>query len=443
MGPMKILPPLRPAASARPSFVDPEHSKALGKGPTPASNTSLPNAVDEFTPGATAGTKVSPSDIPPADWTCFVHLNADNNLESDGIANLKQMEQVGSLQGKMNVIALVDGGTGRGATGWTAGTRLLWIIKNPSDPSQITSREIEVDPSSDLGKLLAQGKGELDMGSPEVLHAAVDYVQQAVPSQHFMLDLWDHGNDWHGISYDDDSGDHLDMPGLEKALSGLSKKVDIVSTDACLMATDEVADTVKADGVDWLVGSEEVEPDSGWNYADFLGRVSKLFDQSGSGDVGADQVAKAIRDSYLSVDPKNDVQMSAIDLSKLDGLNAGIEAFSEAILAAGGLNANKALRSAYEDAQRFDDQDMIDLGDFARRVSQVSTGALKTAADQLLAAVQDASNGAVATGAPSYDDTTGMTIYAPKWGGIESAYSKAGSAWLGSKWNDVINTYPL
>lgn len=387
-----------------------------------------------------AASTISPKDIPPADWTCFVYMNADNNLEQYGITNLEQMQSVGSLNGKMNVIALVDGGTGQGAPGWTAGTRLMYVTRDPSNPNAITSKEIAVDPNSDLGKLLAAGKGELDMGDPKVLHAAVDYVQKNIPSKYFMVDMWDHGNDWHGISYDDNPSDHLTMPTLEQALSGLSQKIDILSTDACLMATDEVADTAKADGIDWLVASEEVEPDLGWNYADFLSRVNNLF--SNTTDVGSDQIAKAIADSYVATGTDN-VQMSALKLSGLDSVNGALQQFSQAILDAGGLKSGTAARTAYENALRFSDSDMVDLGDFARQLSASTTGPLKTAADQMLAAIRNAEYNDVATGNQTYAPATGISIYGPKWGGIDSTYSAPGVAWAGSKWFDVINTYPI
>lgn len=170
----------------------------------PADHFDLPEVAQELaqkskpkpTPVPAPSGTIDPKDIPAADWTCFVNLNADNSLESYGRTDLNEMETVGSLAGKMNVIALVDGGTQKG-NGWTTGTRLMWVTKD-SSTGTISSKEITVDPNSDLGKLLAAGKGELDTGNPAVLHAAMDYVQRNIPSQHFMLDLWDHGNDWRG-----------------------------------------------------------------------------------------------------------------------------------------------------------------------------------------------------------------------------------------------------
>lgn len=390
------------------------------------------------TPTPSAG-KMSIKDIPAANWTCFVNLNADNSLESFGKLDLNEMEAgAGGLQGKMNVIALVDGGKAADANGWTNGTRLMYVTPDPTNSKKIVSREIDVDPSSDLGKLLTAGKGELDTGSPQVLKAALAYVQQNTKSDHYMVDLWDHGNDWRGISYDDHPSDNLDMQGLKQALSDLPQKIDILSADACLMSTVEVADTAKAAGAKYLVGSEEVEPGSGWDYKDFFNRASQLF--ANAKDVSADQMANAITSSY-GAGPTDNVTMATTDLSKLDGLNASLDTFSDALLKAGGLQ-DKTLRSAYTGALRFDDADQMDVGDFAKRVAAgTQNTALKTAANQLIAALAQSSTETEAKGgAAKYGAAKGLTIYAPT-GAVDSEYKQKGADWLKSRWNDVIATY--
>lgn len=413
-------------------------SRAAPRAQLTGASTAQSSSIRPAT-GATTGQQLNPKDIKPADWTCFVHLNADNNLEEFGKADLNEMEAVGSLEGKMNVIALVDGGTMKEADGWKKAPRLMYVTKDPSNSSKIVSREIAVDPKSDLGKLLAKGKGEIDSGSPEVLRAAMDYVQRNVESKHFMVDLWDHGNGWRGVSYDDHPSSSLDMNDLKQALSGLPKKVDLISADACLMATVEVADTAKAIGADFLVGSEEVEPGTGWNYTDLLSRASKLFE--GTQSVSAEQMAKAIQDSYAA-GPTDNVTMSATNLSKLDALNLKLNAFSDALLKAGGLQ-DKTLRAAYEKTLRFDDADQMDLGDFAKRVSSgTKDPSLKAAADQLVAALSQATveKGAKGSGGGRYTSATGLTIYGPR-GSVDAEYQKPGLSWLGSRWNDVIASY--
>ncbi|WP_224370006.1 clostripain-related cysteine peptidase [Hyalangium versicolor] len=440
----KALPPSRgnQVASQRPA--DGFESKNRFAQPTLLTGEQTSRARPTTTPSPAPTTpastdKLSPKDIPAADWTMFVHLNADNNLESYGKDDMNEMEAGGgSIPGKLNLIALVDGGTSKdSANNWSTGARLMYLTQDPSNSKKVVSREIDVDPSSDLGKLLAAGKGELDTGSPEVLRAAVDYVQRNVESNHFMVDLWDHGNGWRGVSYDDHPASDMNMVELQKALSDLPKKVDILSADACLMATVEVADTAKAMGADYLVGSEEVEPGTGWDYKDLLGRMGKLFSSNES--VSPEQMAKAIQESYAA-GPRDNVTMSVTDLSKLDGLNSKLNDFSDALVKAGGLQ-DKALRSAYDKTLRFDDADQMDLGDFAKRISQATTNdSLKQAAEALLTELAKTTVEKGAKGDAKFSAATGLTIYGPR-GTVDSAYKKEGSAWLDSHWNNVIKTY--
>ncbi|WP_224240980.1 clostripain-related cysteine peptidase [Hyalangium gracile] len=440
----KALPPSRGNELAPQRSVDAFESSSRGTQSRPAMLTgeqpSRALATPQPTPGPTpaaATGPISPKDIPAAEWTVFVHLNADNNLESFGKDDMNEMEAGGgSIQGKLNLIALVDGGA-INSDGWNTGARLMYVGKDPENSRKIVSREIEIDPKSELGKMLAAGKGELDTGSPEVLRAALDYVQRNTESKHYMVDLWDHGNGWRGVSYDDNPSSSLDMHELQKALTGLPQKVDLLTADACLMATVEVAATAKAIGSDFLVGSEELEPGTGWDYKDLLGRMGKLF--QGSGSVSAEQMAKAIQESYAA-GPRDNVTMSVTNLSKLDGLNSKLNDFSDALLQAGGLQ-NATLRSAYDKALRFDDADQMDLGDFARRISQgTKDAALKKAADALLSELAATTSEKGAKGDPKFAAATGLSIYSPR-GSVDSAYKKEGAAWLDSHWNNVIKTY--
>src|SRR5512147_1602832 len=86
---------------------------------------------------AAAGTgPVRTQDIPRTPWNFFVYLNGDNNLEPDAKDDLNEMEKLGSMPGKMNVFALVDGAGRAGkpdSNGWSSGSRLMWIQKDPAN----------------------------------------------------------------------------------------------------------------------------------------------------------------------------------------------------------------------------------------------------------------------------------------------------------------------
>lgn len=402
-----------------------------------------PNSTPPRAPAAAAGASaaqgpVRTQDIPRTPWNFFVYLNGDNNLEPDAKDDLNEMEKLGSMPGKMNVFALVDGAgksTKPDANGWTGGTRLMWIQKDPANSKKVVSKEVQVDPNSDLGKMMASGKGELNLGDPKVMNAALRYVQQNVPSDHLFVDMWDHGDSWHASSSDDTGTTMEPSKGdLSTALKGV--KVDVLGFDECLMGAREIADVAKQAGVQQMVGSEFLEPGSGWNYADLFTRFNKLFDQK---NVSASTLARAAVDSYAA-GPKDNSHLAATDLSRMDAVDAKTAALSDALLRAGGLG-NKTIKTAYQAAQRDDDiHEQMDLGDFAKRLAASTTlpPEIRDAAKALQAEIAAAEYSKTAKGATGGEGLTGLTTYAPL-RHFDSDYVKTPSnPWVGSHWTDFI-----
>ena len=397
-----------------------------------------PAGTSPAAPAAPARNAVSPQDIPRTPWNFFTYLNADNNLESFGKADLNEMERVGSMPGRMNVFALVDGAKGYtpDGGGWDSKSKLMWIQKDPSASDKIVSREVAVDPNSELGKLIAAGKGELNLGDPKVMNAALKYVQQNVPSEHLFVDMWDHGDSWHASSSDDSGTTMQPSRGdLQKALEGV--KVDVLGFDECLMGAKEIAQVAAGAGVQQMVGSEFLEPGAGWNYEDLFKRFDKLFDQKG---VSAQSLAHATVDSYAA-GGKDNSHLAATDLSRMDAVESRSNALSDALIRAGGLS-NKAIRTAYQQAQRDDsDHEQMDLGDFARRLAANTalTPEIRDAAKALGNEIATASYSKTASGATQAANTTGLSTYAPL-RSFDTDYVKTPSnPWVGSKWTDFID----
>lgn len=305
---------------------------------------------------------IHPKEIRPAEWTGLVYMAADNNLSAHGRRNLLQMEEVGSIPGRFNLLVLADVGPTPGQPpDWPVGTRLYYVERSQQG-GQIQSRELYVDPRSALGQQLAAGRGHLDLGDPQTLRAVVAYVQRNVPSERFFLNLWNHGNAWRGIAYDDGAGNHLDLSGgdLERALDGLP--IDLLGADACLTATVEVATLAERLGVKSLVACPEVEPAAGWSYGDLLRRFTRVFEQFRS--VTAYQLSSQLVRSYAAAE--NEV-LSATHLERWGETKHAIRALSDQILAAGGLANNPTLLALYDQARRYG-QDQIDLGEFALQI---------------------------------------------------------------------------
>jgi len=304
-----------------------------------------------------------------AEWTVMVYLDADNELESNGIKDINEMEMVGSSK-DVNIVVQVDripysvlASYGWGYlddssnNNWTT-TRRYYITQDV-DPIQINSQL-----KSDLG--------ELNMGDPQTL---IDFANWAVanyPAKKYLLVIWNHGggfrspaNTTKDIAWDyTDGKDKITMQDLEYALSAIStqmgKNIDIVGMDACLMAMAEVAYQIK-DYADILVASEENEPGDGWPYDAILDQlVSNPFMSPG-------ELASDIVDKYIFSYPYGNVTQSAIDLSYMNTLATQLSNLALAIMSDTLTPKNVYINAAYY-SQHYGDPDFIDLYDFCSKV---------------------------------------------------------------------------
>jgi hypothetical protein len=408
--------------------LDNGHSSSVR--PSRAENRRLMNSISSFRPSPSPA--VNPQDIAPAEWTFFVYMNADNDLEPYGKADLNEMERAGSLPGKLNVIALVDGFADAASGSWTSKARLLWIQKDPTNSDEVTSQEIWVDPASELGRILARDNGEVDMGDPATLNAALKYVQQNIPSEQFFADLWSHGDGWKSASRDD-HGTHLTPFGneLTKGFDGVN--VDVLGFDACVMATLEVAIVAQQIGAKYLVGSEMIAPKTGWDYVDLFARFAQLFDQ---GNATPRAISEEIVRSFAAGDAEN-YQLSATDLSKLDELELALEKFVDAAMRKDSF-ALAELREAFNNAVRADgDPHQVDLGNFAKNLANHDVDEVSEAAAAVAEVLSSATFSMERTNQRRRTGTTGLTAYGPAvtgWNSLDPRYFYEGNPWLSSSW---------
>ncbi|MCX5785064.1 MAG: clostripain-related cysteine peptidase [Elusimicrobia bacterium] len=203
----------------------------------------------------------------PAEWTIMVFVNGKNNLEPFALKDMNEMEVVGSTA-KLNIV--VEAGRMDGydtSDGDWKGTR-RFLIKKDKDLSKVTSPVVQ-----DLGKV--------DMGDYKSVVDFGKWAKQKYPAKKYMLIVWNHGSGWEkgirrpiskGISYDDETNNHINTPQLGQILKDIGG-VDLYGSDACLMQMAEVVYELK-DNVKYIVGSEETEPGDGYTYDTFLGPLA-------------------------------------------------------------------------------------------------------------------------------------------------------------------------
>ncbi len=381
----------------------------------------------------------------PKKWTVMVYLDGDNNLEGEGIADMNEMEAVGS-NADIDIVVQMDRAPGYDSSNgnWTD-TRRFHVMKD-SNTSLISSPRVDTAPAL----------GELNMGSRTTMENFVQWAKTTYPAQNYLLVLWDHGSGWKaaaqppfkGIAYDDSSGkDRLTMAELRAALATVSgdgaSPIGIVGFDACLMSMIEVGEDIRGTSgsryANIMVGSEETEPGAGWPYNAVLSHLTLNPGMSASQLAGY-----IVTDYYASYGSTQ--TMAAVDLG---APFAALETSAETLAAE--LRSHMAasrsgLGTARSASQTFDDPDYLDLKDLAGNIRRnVAVTDVANAA----AAVEMAVTGAVICerhGA-SWPGANGLSAYFPAtWADYSTAYD--GSPGVGgltftrdTEWDEMIRDF--
>jgi len=359
-----------------------------------------------------------------AEWTIMVFSNAKNDLEKYLIDDMNEMELIGSTD-KVNVVVELGRMSGYDSSNgdWTGVRR--YLVTKDSDMTRLASKKL-----ADLGMV--------DMGDYRSLADFGKWAKQAYPAKRYMLIIENHGSGWEkdvrnrlvnkGISYDDQSGNHINTPQLALALKEMGR-VDVFGTDACLMQMAEVVYEIK-DHADYIVGSEETEPGDGYTYNDFLGPVVKN-PSMGAQELGK-QAVNAYADHYDGI--RQAYTQSLVVPAKADKLLALTNAFAAAVMAT--TNDQQAILYARRYAVNFAMDENRDLYDFTRLlVEKTGSAEVKRTGRELMGFLTGelvAHNRA----RDKYTSAKGIAAYFPEYslgdGYLELAWAKA------SQWDEFV-----
>jgi len=118
---------------------------------------------------------------PDAQWLVLEYLAADNDLEGELLADLTEMERVGSTPGVVEILAQVDRSPGNDdSKGNWHGTRRYYVTRG-TDPRTISSRLL-----ADLGPT--------NTGDPAVLESFIRFGTLRYPARATALVLLNHGS---------------------------------------------------------------------------------------------------------------------------------------------------------------------------------------------------------------------------------------------------------
>lgn len=324
----------------------------------------------------------------------MVYMAGDNSLSSAGDVDLREMRTVGSNT-DVNIVVQFD-------NAGNSGTNRYLIRHDGLDEPTIFLNET-------------------DSGSPNVLGDFISWTAQTYRAERYALILWSHGNGWQpteldriaksvaspqynsrelanrssstgktffrttwerlfqlpspsarAICVDEGSGHSLDTIELGKVLkaakSVLGQSIDLLGMDACLMSNLEVAYQARP-YVNFIVASEDSEPNNGWPYDKVL---RKLVDDP---DQPVSSLAQHIVKSYIEFYENNNypvaVTMTALDLSRIDLITKPIDKLADLLFDK--MNSIKIkIRDAQIDSANFYDNTLWDIADFSEQLGKRS-----------------------------------------------------------------------
>ena len=364
---------------------------------------------------STATGTIRNDDQPPAEppappatgsWTVLVYMTGEN-LNTYAAEDINEMEQaLTTLPGSVRIVVSWDqprAGVGRAsATG--NGAQPAWrgygrsVLTADAATGTIAS-------SFDLSF------GERNTGDPATLVDFVTWGVQRAPAEHYLLQLWGHGDGLAGSQFDSESGgDALTIAELGGALTtpGMPA-IGLVSFDNCLMAMAEVAAAIPSSVGGVFVASQELVSGAGQDYATAYSALAV----ADPGAVTAAQVAAGMVASY-GVQYRNDRSrmdtFSAVSTAGQAALQAALRQFVDATAT---LNATQrtTLRTAARASITYDTPSSRDLGSFMGRVAAATSlpATVRSAAAGVTAALSEA----VVAKTADQRGSSGVAIYLP------------------------------
>ena len=323
-------------------------------------------------------------------YTLMVYI-CGSDLESDGGAASNDIEEMLNSQLAKEINLLV----------YTGGTTSWYNDEISEGRNQIFKIED--------GKLnlVNDNIGLQYMSEPNTLAYFLKYSVENYPADKYGLVLWDHGGGpVSGFGFDEyepDEDESLTIDELKYALETIEQKLDFVGFDACLMSNIETAYAIK-NKANYLIASEEIEPNGGWNYKEFLNQLSRDSSQN------AEKFGKVIIDSYINDNDwlfGSDATLSLIDLSKMDNVYNNLERFFKNVEQDKiGANDYASIAKAVGKTKSFADGevDTIDIIDFARNLNIDESSNLINAINECIIYNKTTSD---------IENSNGLSIYFP------------------------------
>ncbi len=366
-------------------------------------------------------------------WTILVYMNAANNLQPYSIQNMNQMESVGSVPGKLNIVVqwkmanCYDCGNPQ----WTGVRR--YYVTHDLDGYNADVNLCSTNTNTIHSTLLRSTPTNTDMGSWQTLHDFIVWGMQNYPADHYALIIWDHGSGWRNInrsvpqpmagsravSFDDQTGDEIETWELPEAMA-VTPKLDAVMFDASLEQMIEVAYEIR-NSASVMIGSEESPPGTGYPYDTILSDLLNQINANNGTDTPCQLGSDTVKDMISEYGNNSNVTQSTLKLSAMDQVASALNQFSISLLSH--INDQAAvIMNARNNAQAYEYPDNKDLYDYANQIATTTSASDLRAAAIAMEQAVTASVLSEAHGSQS-PGSRGLAVYVPSAQNYLSTYT--------------------
>lgn len=187
---------------------------------------------------------------------------------------------------------------------------------------------------------------EADMGDKETLEHFLSWTGENYQADRKLLVFWDHGGGYDGFGVDEVTDGQLSLSDISQALEASGSSFDLIGYDACLMGALEVAKAMEPYGI-LLVGSEETEPGTGWEYETWIKALSE------NPEIGFEDLGQIIVDAYMTRDDTGKT-LSVIDLTKIPALVQALDSLGTRMMPySESLDGYRVVGKAYQVPARY------------------------------------------------------------------------------------------
>jgi hypothetical protein len=318
--------------------------------------------------GGGGGNSVIP---PPPDkaieWTVMLYMGGDNNLAPCALADLDELEQVGSTD-KVHFTALADVYAEYESQ---FGTYAIGLAD--SDGKLVTPMmHITKHPEEDVQSHLADPEAVLypndgfNSADPTKLTNFIKWSKQRFPAKHCALIIWDHGSSWlpgrvsSAAVYDEyeGNGNAMFIHEIKSAIAASGVHLDLLDFTACNMASVEAAYQLK-DVTNYICASQKVM----WLGADgcFEDFANFLITNPST---DARSLGKRMVDAYVDAYAENGgytVTKSLIQTSKLGPIAGAVSQLTPLLADSKVISPGKLQSTFYEPIRFLQDVDICNF----------------------------------------------------------------------------------